>query len=304
MSTDQKNRTWQRWLPTPGNIIFTVIAIAVTLVVQQIMAAATNTQVNLIHYQGYLTNSDGTPVNGNRNLSFKLYDAPTGGNLIWGPENHLNIPVTNGLFNIGLGSLSLNGIAVTTDSFLEIIVDGELLSPRESVHESIADGSITSDKLDDELFIPFVPRVVAYVNSQTDITPDQPGQQSLIASLNFTLPTAPQGYRWDIEISTSQRFGAMSNQSVGVTYKLDGMNIKDSAGIEFSEPGVLSMQYSPTDNMIFGGTVYQNNVGNGSHTLDWLIWFSAPSDGNSANNWVLVRQRWMVVKAILVPSDF
>ena len=123
----------QHWLPTPGNIIFTVIAIAVTLVVQQLMAA-TNIQANVIPYQGYLTDANGNPLNGSHILTFTLYDAPTGGTLLWGPENHPNVSINKGLFDINIGGLTTGGVAVSYDNtFIEISVDGEVLSPREQV---------------------------------------------------------------------------------------------------------------------------------------------------------------------------
>ena len=41
----------------------------------------------LINYQGKLVNSNGLPVStGDYQLRFRVYDAVTNGNLIWGPQ--------------------------------------------------------------------------------------------------------------------------------------------------------------------------------------------------------------------------
>lgn len=99
--------------------------------VQTQLANFTNAP-STIPYQGYLTNSDGTPVNGSRDLVFKIYDAPTGGNLLWGPENHSAVSITMGLFDVQLGSLTTGGIQTTAANlYLEISINNEPLSPRE-----------------------------------------------------------------------------------------------------------------------------------------------------------------------------
>ena len=92
---------------------------------------------------------------------------PTGGNLVWGPESHAAVPVSDGLFNVGLGSLTSGGIPTTVwngDRYLEVTVNGETLEPRELIRSvpiagmaltvpdgaigttQIADGAVTPDK--------------------------------------------------------------------------------------------------------------------------------------------------------------
>ena len=50
-------------------------------------------------YQGRLSGG-GSPVTGNYDFQFTLYDALTGGNVVSGPFNVINIAVTNGLFSV------------------------------------------------------------------------------------------------------------------------------------------------------------------------------------------------------------
>ena len=52
-------------------------------------------------YQGRL-NGNGTPVTGDYDLSFAVYDADTGGNLVAGPITNSPVAVSNGLFTVTL----------------------------------------------------------------------------------------------------------------------------------------------------------------------------------------------------------
>jgi hypothetical protein len=86
----------------------------------------------MINYQGMLTKSDGkTPVDdGNYNLTFKIYGSLAGTDSLW-REYHPNVPVTNGLFNIILGSITTLNLAFNTDYWLGIRVGSDPeLSPR------------------------------------------------------------------------------------------------------------------------------------------------------------------------------
>ena len=70
----------------------------------------------MINYQGKLTDAQGNELSGTKNLEFNLYDAPTGGNLVWGPQIFDNVPVVNGYFNVILGSKDSNDRSIT-DAF-------------------------------------------------------------------------------------------------------------------------------------------------------------------------------------------
>jgi len=56
---------------------------------------------NTITYQGYLTDSSGTPVTATESMTFSIYDASTGGNVLW--SEFESVPVSNGTFNNQLG---------------------------------------------------------------------------------------------------------------------------------------------------------------------------------------------------------
>ena len=149
-----------RWLPTPGNIIFSLLLVGLLILTQRVWATpAQNTDApglsaTTVNYQGHLAAPNGTPKNGSFDMSFAIYNAASGGSLVWGPENHSAVPVTNGLFNIGLGSKTSSGIPTTVwngDRFLQITVGGETLTPRELIRGvpiagmalTVPDGTIT-----------------------------------------------------------------------------------------------------------------------------------------------------------------
>jgi len=86
----------------------------------------------LINYQGMLTQLDGTtPVNdGNYNLTFKIYGSAGGTDSLW-RENHPSVQVTNGLFNVILGSVTTLNLPFNTSYWLGIRVGSDAeLSPR------------------------------------------------------------------------------------------------------------------------------------------------------------------------------
>lgn len=82
-----------------------------------------------INYQGYLMNSSGNPINTTVSLTFYLYAAETGGTALW-TETQNNVAVTNGVFNVLLGSVTPITLNFSQQYWLETRVNGETLSPR------------------------------------------------------------------------------------------------------------------------------------------------------------------------------
>ena len=152
-----------RWLPTPGNVLFTLLVAGLLVMTQHVwatsrLASVPGASATTVNYQGRLENSSGNPLSGTQNLEFAIYDTDTGGNPIWGPESHTNVSVNDGLFSVGLGSQTAGGIPTTTwdgDRYLEITVNGETLTPRELIRSvpiagmalTVPDGTITSQKV-------------------------------------------------------------------------------------------------------------------------------------------------------------
>ncbi|MBI4849711.1 MAG: hypothetical protein HY808_14270 [Nitrospirae bacterium] len=88
-----------------------------------------------LSYQGTLTNNSGVLINGTvTSITFRIYDQPTGGNLIWGPETHNSVPVTNGLFSCVLNNISAS-VFSDSDRYISIQVDNDLeMSPRQKIN--------------------------------------------------------------------------------------------------------------------------------------------------------------------------
>jgi hypothetical protein len=101
----------------------------------------------LISYQGTLTTQSGAPVNATLPMDFALYDAASEGNLLWGPETQ-NVQVTDGLFSVLLGSvLPMDPANLAGDLYLDVTVNGEVLSPRErltSVPNAVEAGTLSA----------------------------------------------------------------------------------------------------------------------------------------------------------------
>jgi len=87
----------------------------------------------MINYQGRLTDQLGNPLDGNYDLTFRLFDAATSGNIKW-QETHGSVPVSEGIFSLMLGSLNpIDSLSFEGEYWLEIVVNGETLSNRHKI---------------------------------------------------------------------------------------------------------------------------------------------------------------------------
>jgi predicted lipoprotein with Yx(FWY)xxD motif len=82
--------------------IFVLLAL---LSLMLLISGAIGQVPQMMNYQGYLTDATGTPVpDGNYNLTFTIYDAESGGTVLW-TETNPTVAVSSGLFNVILGSV-------------------------------------------------------------------------------------------------------------------------------------------------------------------------------------------------------
>ena len=130
-----------------------------------------------INYQGHLTDNT-VPINGNRQMTFKIYDSMTGGTVLW-EETYANVAIFNGLFNVSLGSITPINLSFDGPYWLAIQVGtGDELTPRISLGNvgnsfysfkadsafnipdnmittaKIVDGAVTQSKLQPGLSLP------------------------------------------------------------------------------------------------------------------------------------------------------
>ncbi|NCC31613.1 MAG: hypothetical protein EOM24_06240 [Chloroflexia bacterium] len=100
-------------------------------------APAGNATTTTISYQGHLTNPGGTPVSATLPMTFNLYTASTGGTAVWTEQRSGSnaVPVSNGLFNVALGSVTPIPVNLFgAPLWLGISVNGDAeMSPREQL---------------------------------------------------------------------------------------------------------------------------------------------------------------------------
>ncbi|MBN2092989.1 hypothetical protein JW964_25425 [candidate division KSB1 bacterium] len=141
-------------------------------------------------YQGVLTDANGNPVaNGTYNIFFRLYN-DNSGNQLW-TESH-NVEVTDGIFNVVLGSITPLNLAFDQQYWLGIAIGiGAELSPRIQLTaspyslnaQSVVDGAITSSKIPSG-------QVVKSINGLRDDVSLTAGENVMITSNGNTLTIA------------------------------------------------------------------------------------------------------------------
>lgn len=96
----------------------------ITLAVLLTLAVPAFANANLITYQGVLSDA-GVPVNGSADMAFSLWDSPTGGAQLWGPEAHAAVAVADGVFSTQLGDTAPFGTVFETNAlvWLEVSAD-------------------------------------------------------------------------------------------------------------------------------------------------------------------------------------
>jgi hypothetical protein len=109
-------------------------------------------------YQGLLQNPDGTPRNGQVEILVRLWDAPTGGSILWS-ELHPVVNLVDGVFALELGSINpaLGNVLKSHqgDLWLGVSVNAEDLLPRQKLQAvgrafraaTVDDGAIRAQHL-------------------------------------------------------------------------------------------------------------------------------------------------------------
>lgn len=155
------------------NVGTVVLALALLLMADFVGAAPWSTATQspagdgefTMPYQGRLTDAFGNPINNTApglEMTFALYTQETDGAPVWS-EHHSGVPVSDGLFNVYLGSITpLESALFDNDLWLgvKVGIDSEMV-PREKLTavwyamragqaleaETVLDGSITNPKL-------------------------------------------------------------------------------------------------------------------------------------------------------------
>ncbi|RKZ30519.1 hypothetical protein DRQ33_07800, partial [bacterium] len=101
-----------------GGIIFILLIISTIAAVPRTM-----------NYQGKITDGSGVALDGSYNLTFRIFDVLSGGSSLW-EENHSSVSVNKGLFDVILGETTPIDLPFDVQYYMEIEVNGEVLSPR------------------------------------------------------------------------------------------------------------------------------------------------------------------------------
>jgi hypothetical protein len=91
---------------------------------------------NRLSYQGILTDDNGNYLTGSYNFQFEIYSVPQSDrptSRLWGPETQNAITVTNGIYNIEIGSFTAipQSVFDNNDCYLQVNVNNEDLTPRQ-----------------------------------------------------------------------------------------------------------------------------------------------------------------------------
>jgi len=244
-------------------------------------ARATEAQVpHLMRYQGVLLDHSGQPLEGVHTLNFRIYDALTGGNLLWN-ETQSGVPVTQGYFSVLLGNVASLNLPFDKDYYLttEVGTDGEM-SPRQKITSSpyamraeVADRAEVAETLVNNTWGP-----ISLVDSKVGIGTSTPSQMLHIykagdtAGLIIEQGTADTNldaglyfkeagvYKWaiyeDADDADKLRIGSGNGSEVVMTVTQDG-----NVGIGTTIPGniLTVMQGSPTDPIADSWTVHPSD---------------------------------------------
>lgn len=125
--------------------LFMVFIFSLWTIDHRLLTAANAAVPHLINYQGKLTDTSGSPLNGSYDITFRIYDAETAGNLLW-EETQPGVVVSKGLLSTLLGSVTALNIPFDKPYYLEIKVGSEVMTPRQRI--TSAGYAIRAEKAD------------------------------------------------------------------------------------------------------------------------------------------------------------
>lgn len=82
------------------------LIVALTVALLALTSIATADVPQLMHYQGHLTDDSGAPLDTTINMTFTIYDDSSMGAEVFWTETQPDVNVSNGLFNVLLGSVN------------------------------------------------------------------------------------------------------------------------------------------------------------------------------------------------------
>ena len=227
----------------------------------------------LIHYQGVLTDEEGTAITGNRSITFSLHDTETEGSPLW--DETQNVILLDGLFSVLLGSVDPIPYSVfdNPDVFLGVKVGSDdemtprsrLVSVGYALHAhraNILGGKTASD----------------FVRSVDDVPPDLNGNINLIAGDNISIESDPDSS----SITISATGGGSGSGITGITagIGLDGGGTEGEVTVDVEVPLHLS---SNSFEVVKGTHTSSGNYGFLANHIFGVFGFSNSSAGVSGS---------------------
>ncbi len=269
------------WLPTPGNMLFTLVLVVSLLWAQNVGALTLGAPIagastSTIAYQGRLADSQGTPLTNTLNMSFRLYAQATGSTPLWTEQwtGSNGVQVSDGLFNVMLGSLTSIPQDVITGNnnlFLGITVgtDGEMI-PRVQLGSvptaiqalTVPDGSVSIQQLSQTGVVPDAWQVTPLTAATIARNTDWKDVPETILSFSLT-QNATVWLAYSINIQAN---GSPADDFLGTRLTVDGSPIR-SSGSHY-QPSVGS---NPNANLNNYAVI---DLAAGDHTvaLQWKSW--------------------------------
>jgi hypothetical protein len=209
-----------------------LVFIVISFTIFNIFTSAAYAIPKKMNYQGYITSTEKIPLNDvSIKITFKFYDALTGGNVLW-TEEHQSVPVNQGIYNVILGKKeSLDKIILSNKLYLGISIENDPeMTPREEVSsvlfsfraavaatvdigaiktEHLADNCVTSSKLANH-------SVTADKFADKVMIADQQGNTEQDGMINFT------GFKPNYSpLSTTTHSGSLYSVLDGVNFNSD-----------------------------------------------------------------------------------
>ncbi len=139
-----------------------------------------------INYQGCLADEEGNPVSGTHDFVFSIYNVEAGGTALWEESQTVECD-SEGVFHVLLGEITSLDLAFREMYWLEIEVNGELLSPRQML-ASVGQAYNSQDVYDEDILV----RSVSITGYPSELVINENGQW-VGDPTGLTGPTGPSG---------------------------------------------------------------------------------------------------------------
>jgi len=253
-----------------------MLVLIAVIICSATLTASAQVVPELINYQGKLM--DGTNlVNGDINISFRLYDAPTGGAFPY-CEDSGTVSVVDGVYSAFIGDDvvwgSLDNALIQTQVWIEVVIDGtNIMSPREQLvsvgYARYAAGlpanAVKSHMIDSG-------QIYNYHIHGGEITGDKIGSGTIsnanLATGSVTSDTLEDGTIAAVDVDTASFSNTFwkTDGNAGTVAGRDFIGTTDNQPLELYANGERILQLAPNTNSpsLIGGHA-NNNINAGAY---------------------------------------